>query len=132
MRLVWQGNGRSIVSCRIELGGRISHFMVTAITALPRNVLVGLVRFLPGLSAFALALVRAEKKEDVFNLLWVLVFGFATLNILGLVARRFDSGRSGMSFGEILAVLVVFVSLALLGWEMLTIFKILPFKLKPR
>ena len=70
-----------------------------------------------------------ENKGDLFNLLWVLVFGFATLNILGLVARRFDSGPNRYSFGEILAVLVVAASVALLGWEMLTLFKIFPIKL---
>jgi hypothetical protein len=70
-----------------------------------------------------------ENKGDLFNILWVLVFGFATLNILGLVARRFDSGPNRYSFGEILAVLVVVASVALLGWEMLTLFKIFPIKL---
>jgi hypothetical protein len=58
-----------------------------------------------------------------------LVFGFATLNILGLVAKRFDPDRNRMSFGEIMAVMTVVVSVILLGWEMLYMFKILPLRL---
>jgi hypothetical protein len=72
------------------------------------------------------------KKGDVYNILWVVVFGFATLNILGLVARRFEPDRSRMSFGEILAVLVVLISVGMLGWEILNILHIFPIKLKPR
>jgi len=63
--------------------------------------------------------------------LWVLVFGFATLNILGLVSRRFEPRRSGMSFGEIMAISVVVVSVLLLGLEMLNVFHILPIRLTP-
>ncbi len=97
------------------------------------NVMASLKRpeaalFSPRAAAFAL-LQFEQKKGDVFSSLWVLVFGFATLNILGLVARRFDSGPRRYSFGEILAMLVVGVSVALLGWEMLTLFKIFPIKL---
>jgi len=69
------------------------------------------------------------KTADIFNIVWALVFGFATLNILGLVARRYDTGRKRFSFGEILAVMVVGVSVLLLGWEMLTLFKVFPIKL---
>ena len=72
-----------------------------------------------------------SKKSDVYNILWALVFGFATINILSLVGRRLDPDRS-LNFGEFLAVLVVVVSLLLLGWEMLFLFKILPIKLQPR
>ena len=72
------------------------------------------------------------KKGDVYNILWVLVFGFATLNILGLVARKFEPDRSRMNFGEILAVLVVLISVGLLCWELLNILHIFPIKLKPR
>jgi hypothetical protein len=71
-----------------------------------------------------------EKKASVYNVLWVLVFGFATLNILGLVLRRFEPRRSGLSFGEILAITVVVFSLLLLGLEMLNLFNILPIKLE--
>lgn len=48
-------------------------------------------------SAFAMVLLALEypgKKGDIYNILWALVFGFATLNILGLVARRFEPNRS--------------------------------------
>jgi hypothetical protein len=79
-----------------------------------------------------LAWQYGEKKGDVYNILWALVFGFATLNILGLVARRFEPSRSRMSFGEVLAITVVVVSVILLGWEMLYLFHILPIKLTPR
>jgi hypothetical protein len=69
------------------------------------------------------------KNSEVFNLLWVLVFGFATLNILGLTAKRFEGNRRGLSPGELLAVLVVCVSIGLLIWEMLNLFKIFPIRL---
>ena len=67
-----------------------------------------------------------NKKGDVYNILWALVFGFATLNILGLVARRFEPSRNRLNFGETIAILVVVVSIILLGWEMLNLFKIFP------
>jgi hypothetical protein len=73
-----------------------------------------------------------SKKGDVYNILWALVFGFATINILSLVGRRLDPDRRNLNFGELLAVLVVVVSVLLLGWEMLFLFKILPIKLQPR
>ena len=72
------------------------------------------------------------KKGDVYNILWALVFGFATINILSLVGRRLDPDRRNLNFGELLAILVVVVSVLLLGWEMLFLFKILPIKLQPR
>jgi len=71
------------------------------------------------------------KKDNVYNILWVLVFGFATLNILGLVARRFEPRRSNLSFGEILAITVTVVSVILLGWEMLSVLHIFPIKIQP-
>jgi hypothetical protein len=81
---------------------------------------------------FSMILVQyVSKKDNFFNILWVLVFGFATLNILGLVARRFDS-RNRFSFGEAIAIMVVVVSVGLLGWELLTVFKVFPLKLNPR
>lgn len=74
----------------------------------------------------------SDKKSDVYSILWALVFGFATLNILGLVAKRFEpSSRNRLNFGETLAILVVVVSIILLGWEMLTLFKIFPIRLHP-
>ncbi len=72
------------------------------------------------------------KKGDAYNILWALVFGFATLNILGLVARRFEPERTRMSFGEVLAIMVVVVSIVLLGWEFLNLMHIFPIQLKPR
>ncbi len=74
---------------------------------------------------------HSDKKSNIYNILWVLVFGFATLNILGLIARRFEPRRTGLSFGEILAITVVVVSVFLLGWEMLYLFHVLPIKLEP-
>jgi len=71
-------------------------------------------------------------RDEVYNILWALVFGFATLNILSLGARRFEQEKPGLNFGEILAVLVVVVSIVLLGWEMLYVFHILPIQLTPR
>jgi hypothetical protein len=86
--------------------------------------------------AFAMGILPAifllrSTREAVYNVLWALVFGFATLNILSLGARRFEQAR-GLNFGEILAILVVLVSIILLAWEMLFIFGILPIHLTPR
>ena len=79
----------------------------------------------------ALFLLRSTR-EEVYNVLWALVFAFATLNILSLGARHFEADRRGLTFGEILAILVVVVSVILLGWEMLYLFKIFPLHLAPR
>jgi hypothetical protein len=89
-------------------------------------------RLLPAHALMLFLLQYSGKKENIYNLLWVVVFGFATLNILGLVARRLEPSRSRMSFGEILAIAVVVIALILLGWEMLYLFHILPIKLQPR
>ena len=78
---------------------------------------------------FLVVLQDEEKKGDVYSILWALVFGFATLNILGLVAKHFEPNRNRMNLGETLAVLVVVVAVFLLGWEMLYLFHVLPFKL---
>jgi len=75
----------------------------------------------------AMFLLRSGR-DEIYNILWALVFGFATLNILSLGARRFEQTR-GLNFGEILAVLVVLVSIVLLAWEMLYFFHILPIRL---
>jgi hypothetical protein len=74
----------------------------------------------------------SSKRDNVYNILWVLVFGFATLNILGLVARRFEPRRSNLNFGEMLAITVTVVSIILLGWEMLSLLHIFPIKIQPR
>jgi hypothetical protein len=79
----------------------------------------------------ALLLFRTTR-EEMYNVLWALVFGFATLNILGLGARRFEQEKGGLNFGEILAILVVLVSIVLLGWELLYTFNILPIRLAPQ
>src|SRR5271154_5123499 len=91
--------------------------------------LVGLQSVL--LFAFQFSDQLSNKRDNVYNILWVLVFGFATLNILGLVARRFEPRRSSLSFGEILAITVTVVSVILLGWEMLSLFHIFPIKIQP-
>jgi hypothetical protein len=70
-------------------------------------------------------------REEMYNMLWALVFGFATLNILSLGARRFEQEKGGLNFGEILAILVVLVSFVLLAWELLYMFDILPLRLTP-
>jgi len=90
---------------------------------------VGLQSFL--LFAFQFSEQFSSKKGNVYNLLWVLVFGFATLNILGLVARRFEPRRSSLNFGEILAITVTVVSVILLSLEMLSLFHIFPIKIHP-
>lgn len=71
----------------------------------------------------------SEKKGDVYNILWVVVFGFATLNILSLVAKRFEPRQNRMAFGELLAIMTVVISVFLLAWEMLYLFKVLPIRL---
>lgn len=68
--------------------------------------------------------------DEVYTMLWSLVFGFATLNILSLGARSFDGTKSGLNFGEILAILVVLVSVILLAGELLYFFGILPIRLE--
>ena len=74
---------------------------------------------------------QSDKREGLYNILWALVFGFATLNILGLLTRRSESARNRLSFGEITAILVVVISVLLLGMEMLNLLKIFPIKLGP-
>jgi len=69
-------------------------------------------------------------RQDVYNILWLVVFGFATLNILSLAARRVDPARRGMSFGEVMAVAVVVLSVFLLAWELLNLLHIFPIQLK--
>ena len=70
-------------------------------------------------------------REEIYNILWALVFGFATLNIVSLGARRIEAQKRGLNFGEALAILVVIVSIVLLGWEMLYMFHVLPIRLGP-
>ncbi len=83
---------------------------------------------------FLTAWQLTNKRSEFYNILWMLVFGFATLNILALVTRSLDpSGRRRrMAIGEIMAVMVVLTCLGLLAVEMLTLFHVFPLKLQPR
>lgn len=80
------------------------------------------------LTSVAYAVLIRGSRQDAYNLLWVVVFGFATLNILGLAARRMEP-RRGITFGEMIAVMVVVIAILLLGWEMLHLFHIFPLRL---
>lgn len=82
-----------------------------------------------GAAFMAVLLQSDEKRDDLFNILWALVFGFATINILSLAVKRFDANKKRMSFGEILAVLVVIAAAGMLVWELLYTFHVLPIKL---
>jgi len=79
--------------------------------------------------SIAVAVFYRAARENTYNMLWAVLFGFATLNILGLAARRMEP-RRGLSFGEVMAVLTVFLAVFLLGWEMLGIFHVFPIKLR--
>lgn len=81
---------------------------------------------LPGV---ALVVRHSRRQDDVYHILWAVVFGFATLNILSLAARRFEPNRRGLTFGELMAVMVVLLSIFLLGWELLSTFHIFPIRL---
>ena len=90
-----------------------------------------LARIYAGMSfGMAVTLLYRGSRENVYNILWAVVFGFATLNILSLATRRLEPTRRGLSFGESMAVLVVVLSVFLLGWEMLNLLHIFPIKLK--
>jgi hypothetical protein len=82
------------------------------------------------LFGMAVALFYRATRQDVYNILWAVVFGFATLNILSLAARRLEPTKRGLSFGELMAVMVVLLSIFLLGWEMLNLFHVFPIKLR--
>ena len=112
---------------RLQLLTFVSHFTRSRSVA----AICGSDPRLSSLAFLATALVfeASDKKGDVYNILWALVFGFATLNILGLVVRRFEPHQNRMTFGELLAVLTVLVSIFLLGWEMLYLFKVLPIRI---
>ena len=78
----------------------------------------------------ATAIFYRGSRQDLYNILWAVVFGFATLNILSLTARRMETARRGLTFGEVMAVGVVVISVFLLGWEMLSLMHIFPIQLK--
>ena len=107
------------------LSNLVSHLSRNRVGCFPRSMSVSPVALLG-----FFALFESSKKGDVYNILWALVFGFATINILGLVSRRIDPNRQNrMSFGEMMAVGTVAVAVILLGWEMLYLFKVLPLRL---
>jgi hypothetical protein len=85
---------------------------------------------IPILSHTSVFLFRASNQQDVFSILWILVFGFATLNILGIASRQHEPSKRRMNFGELLAVLTVLVAVALLGWEILGMMHIFPLKIQ--
>ena len=104
--------------------------MVIAILAIEIPVLICLPPHAIG--TISLGMVSAASngsRQDVYNILWAVVFGFATLNILGLASRRMEPGRRRLSFGEMMAVMVVLVSIFLLGWELLSLLHVFPIKL---
>ena len=78
----------------------------------------------------AIAVSYRESRQGAYDILLAVVFGFATLNILGLAARRMEPGRRGLSFGELMAVGVVVLSVILLAWEVLNSLHIFPIKLR--
>jgi hypothetical protein len=82
------------------------------------------------IASFVLFARHSSRRNDVYNILWAVVFGFATLNILTLAARRFEPNRRGLTFGELMAVLVVLLSIFLLGWELLGVFHVFPIRLR--
>jgi hypothetical protein len=108
---------------------------LTLITSFGRTARVALAIY-PLARAFAamvfgvaVAVFYRGSRQDIYNILWAVVFGFATLNILSLASRRMEPGRRGLSFGELMAVMVVLMSIFLLGWEMLSLFHVFPIKL---
>ena len=70
-----------------------------------------------------------SSRQDLYNILMAVVFGFATLNILALASRRAGPGRRRLSFGEMMAVMMVLFSILLLGWELISLLHIFPIKL---
>lgn len=103
--------------------------MIAALTWTSRAVLT-FARVQDTFLGVAITLLFRRPRQDAYNILWAVVFGFATLNILSLAARRYEPTRRGFSFGELLAVMVVLLSVFLLGWEMLNLFHIFPIKLR--
>jgi hypothetical protein len=81
------------------------------------------------LLAFQYSAIHLDE-DSIFTVLIALVFGFSTLNILGLVARRFENRPSRLNLGEILALTAMALSVCFLGWEMLHVFHVLPIKLE--
>jgi hypothetical protein len=78
----------------------------------------------------AILLRHESRQSDLYTMLWAAVFGFATLNIVNLAARRFEPKHRGLTFGELMAVLIVLLSVFLLGWELLGLLHIFPIKIQ--
>jgi hypothetical protein len=113
----------------------ISLGAVTVIASLARTTRAVMAIYPPARAVGAvlfstIAAVFYSSRQDLYNILWAVVFGFATLNILGLASRRMAPGHRGLSFGEMMAVMVVLVSIFLLGWELLNLLHVFPIKLK--
>ena len=105
----------------------VSSVARTACAALSPHVLL---RANSALLAVFMLFQRADHTDNVYTILWAVVFGFATLNILSLAARRFEPNRRGLTFGELMAVLIVLLSIFLLGWELLSLLHIFPIELR--
>jgi hypothetical protein len=103
----------------------VSSLTISLISTLSRTSRVALAA-----SSFLLTSQHRSSRGDIYNILWGVVFGFATLNILSLAAKRLEPTRRGLSFGELIAVMVVVMSVVLLGWEMLNLFHIFPIHLR--
>jgi cytochrome bd-type quinol oxidase subunit 2 len=104
---------------------------ISSLARSARNALsvYALVRAQSAVVVSLLVLQRSHQK-DVYNILWAVVFGFATLNILSLAARHFEPNRRGLTFGEMMAVLMVMIAIFLLGWELLSMMHIFPIQLR--
>src|SRR5205809_2781936 len=76
--------------------------------------------------AIAVFVQYSEKKNNLYTILWALVFGFATLNILGLVTRPFEPSRTRLSFGETFPIVVFAFPAFLLGWGLRYCSKVFP------
>lgn len=80
----------------------------------------------------SLAMQLEDSHGGLYSILWILVFAFATLNIISLGARRLEPKKTSLNMGELMAVLVVVFSVFLLGWELLQIYHIFPIRLGSR
>jgi len=69
------------------------------------------------------------QEASLFNILIALVFGFSTLNILGLVTRGMENRPSRLKPGEIMALTAMVLAICFLGLEMLHTFHIFPIQL---
>ena len=98
------------------------------------HALASLFRFLAFLLLFLFAVLHFVAHEsatlsirrDFLRLLLLLL----ALDILSLATRRFEPSRRGLSLGELLAVVVVLLSIFLLGVEMFNMLHIFPLKLQ--